>query len=259
MFIKLETERSGYLKRTGLKTRKRKAKRATLAFSDFIMLMDIFVEGKGVVFCSAEGTELDPSVQGFQDDQDFEMYKDVCRAVVRADCEPEGKEQWQWESNKVGGYYRSFNRRRLRSDIWDPWSAAGRSKLKRDGMVFSWKLMRKSDGKVKIPLDMEPVKCNIYEVVGKGPYSSFHFDATGDISKVGAVSKYYSYMSVEWHQPLTSFSLGTGEGQRTLNRTTSEIIGSCAIAVGFRAKFVGDYPSPAEFLRIVGYETVAWL
>lgn len=96
LFSKLATlsKERGVLKTRDYRCELAGAHNEILNLSDFIMLMDIYVEGKGIVFCSAEGTELDPSVKGFQEEEDFERYKDGyrCRAVVQAVCEPDGRE-----------------------------------------------------------------------------------------------------------------------------------------------------------------------
>lgn len=118
--------------------------------------------------------------------------------------------------------------------------------------------MRKSDGMIKILLDSEVVGYKMYEAVGKGPYSSFHFEATGDIKKGEARSSSYAYMSAEWHQPKPRISPG-GEDESTLSETTSGLIGSCAVAVGIRDRFCGDYQNPGRFLHVIEYETPYWL
>ncbi|GAQ77877.1 hypothetical protein KFL_000050140 [Klebsormidium nitens] len=94
-------------------------------FSAYVMLMDVYLDGVGCVFCSAESSELEEEFQGCQEEWEFKHPKNVgCKAVVKG-TRPSDVEQ--------------TIRRRFAIPVHD-----------KDAVLsFSWKLIRKADGKLQ--------------------------------------------------------------------------------------------------------------
>lgn len=119
-------------------------------FEDFIILMDIYVGDKGLLFCSADGSELETDCRGCQGS--FEFFSECSLPwVVKA---------------VVGGVLELGQEQDLRAavkEVVDSHSKALEKgslldyRLHRGLLLFSWKLMRKSDRKVQILFDRELV------------------------------------------------------------------------------------------------------
>lgn len=116
------------------------------------MLMDVYVFGTALLFCLAECSELDSKFQGGQEDWKFKFENDVPRfmAVVPGKCKTKIDEKLLSSAVKVAGgnpHDKQFDQ-----------GVPERLKLRQhDVMSFSWKLMRKADGKVQILMNREPV------------------------------------------------------------------------------------------------------
>ncbi|GAQ77891.1 hypothetical protein KFL_000050280 [Klebsormidium nitens] len=127
-----------------------KSKKKEVELSDYVMLMDVHVGGEGLLFCSAEGSEMDPNFQGRQEDWEFENHGDRnCMAVVTGMLEPGAQERIVSAFQEVG---RNHHDKGYRSE-----APARLSLLEQDVILFSWRLMRKADGAMQVLLDQEPV------------------------------------------------------------------------------------------------------
>jgi hypothetical protein len=127
--------------------------------ADYIMLMDVHVKGEGLLYCSADCTELERTSAGCEEDWEYDSEVGTCKAVVRGIVDPgsdlELYQAIQEVVDKVGPgqYYdaRALTRLKLR---------------KQDTVLFNWKLLRKSDGKVQKLLDREAIT---WKDVGSAP------------------------------------------------------------------------------------------
>lgn len=127
-----------------------RGKGGKVELSDYVMLMDVHVRGQALLFCSADGSEMDPSFQGRQEDWEFDNPRDrKCMAVVAGTHEPGAQERILSAFREVG---RNHHEKGLRPE------APERLRLfEQDVILFSWRLMRKADGAVQALLDKEPV------------------------------------------------------------------------------------------------------
>lgn len=121
--------------------------------ADYIMLMDVHVKGEGLLYCSADCTELERTSAGCKEDRESGNYSwegGTCKAVVRGIVDP-GADLKLYQAiqevvNNVepGQYYDARAPKRLRL-------------RKQDTVLFSWKLLRKSDGKLQKLLEREAI------------------------------------------------------------------------------------------------------
>jgi hypothetical protein len=119
---------------------------------DFILLMDVYVNDEGLLFCSADGSELETDWRGCQGSS--EIFPEwslpwVIKAVVGGVVE-EGREQDLHTAVKevADRHSKALEKYRpLRK--YTPHTGVQ--------LLFSWKLMRKSDGRVQVLFDRELV------------------------------------------------------------------------------------------------------
>ncbi|GAQ80391.1 hypothetical protein KFL_000530185 [Klebsormidium nitens] len=148
LFAKLSRERSGASVKWNLNKDAAVGKNRGSKLSDYVMLMDVYLRGESFVFCSAECSELE--VAGYQDDWMFQngYYFDcegVCKAVVRAFVNPPGLKE---DVSSAVKHVASLDEQQV-----SRWPKPERQEV----LLFSWKLMRKSDGKIQNLLDHEPM------------------------------------------------------------------------------------------------------
>lgn len=125
--------------------------------SAYIMLMDVHLRGEDFAFCSAECSEME--VGDWQSKErnryryDDLWREDACKAVVRAFNQSGARE----DASSAVKHVVSPSEQQTNN-----WPKPELQEL----LLFSWKLMRKTDGKVLILLDYEPAsltpeKCHL--------------------------------------------------------------------------------------------------
>lgn len=119
---------------------------------DFIMLVDVFLDDEGVLFCSVESSELGKELQACRKD-DCQDYEEECGSVLKgAHKSARQGEVCSTILQRIAEYewtYRSGGTRAWPEVTESP----AQERRKRNVITFSWKLMRKTDGKVQILLD----------------------------------------------------------------------------------------------------------
>ncbi|GAQ83109.1 hypothetical protein KFL_001360060 [Klebsormidium nitens] len=148
--------------------------------SGYVMLMDIYWEGEGRLFCSAEASELDRSFQGCQEDWEFNHSENRgCKAVVKLLHGPVGR--------TVCHELLRFLDRTSEISVIPPTNGE-LFKIHDDDLEelsllsFSWKLFRKKDGKVLRLLECEaPTQWGFVHPVGGRWYRRLQASAVVDV------------------------------------------------------------------------------
>lgn len=140
-------------------------KKKAVELSDYVMLMDVHVRGEGLLFCSADGTEMDPNVQGRQENWEFfqglpedwesnDPRDRKCMAIVTGLHEPGAQDRIISAFQDVG---RNHREPRFHYECPERLTL-----LEHDVILFSWRLMRKADGAVQALLEKEAVTVKDY-------------------------------------------------------------------------------------------------
>lgn len=151
------------------------------SLSDFVMLVDIYLNDEGILFCSVESSELGQKMQGCRkpDCQDFEE----CGAVLKGAHKSVRQERLcATLLQKMIGFEQVYQNTRK------PAAKVTKERIlqvmrKPDVISFSWKLMRKADGKIQTLLDRAVPE--IWESWIHGP-GSFYLRAVRMIRNVEA-------------------------------------------------------------------------
>ncbi|GAQ80682.1 hypothetical protein KFL_000590350 [Klebsormidium nitens] len=151
LFTKLAEKRSGLLNAEARSCTCKSETPLNMELSAYVMLMDVYVAGRGLLFCS---TECAVSDYGCQPAGCQPAWKQTVRNVCKADMNGMHATEAEGDLNSALQQIPSGN-----DGVPEDWFESRRLPLHEQGNVhFSWKLMRKADGKIQILLDRKPVR-----------------------------------------------------------------------------------------------------